>query len=142
MNFRKKIQEDSPGFQMAPMLDIMFILLVHFMAATLFAKWETKLDITVPTAESSIPSSNQRAELIINIDKEGVLSINSIEMGLDRLREILQLTHTAGSSQPVILRADENCRHKDVIKVLDLCAELDIRNVSFATIRSADEAAP
>ena len=139
MNFRKKIQEESPGFQMAPMLDIMFILLVHFMAATLFAKWETKLDITVPTAESSVPSSNQRAELIINIDKEGVLSINSIEMELDRLREILLLTHTAGSSQPVIIRADQDCRHKDVIKVLDLCARVDIRNVSFATIHPEEK---
>ena len=54
MNFKKRLAENSPGFQMAPMLDIVFILLVHFMAATFFAKWENKLDITVPSADSSM----------------------------------------------------------------------------------------
>ncbi|MBR0459745.1 MAG: biopolymer transporter ExbD [Victivallales bacterium] len=134
MNFHKKMNTDSPGFQMSPMLDIVFITLIHFMAATLFAKWENKLDITVPTADSEVSYGRQRLEIIVNIDKKGAIFINSIEMSMERLREILKIVHAESAEQPLIIRADQDTRHKDVVKVLDLCTQLDIRNVAFSTI--------
>ena len=134
MNFKKRIAETSPGFQMAPMLDIVFILLVHFMAATLFAKWENKLDITVPSADSSMSASRQRMEIIVNVDKNGAIFINSIELKAERLEEILATTHARSPELPVIIRADQDARHKDVIRVLDICAKADVRNVAFSTI--------
>ncbi|MCR4573679.1 MAG: biopolymer transporter ExbD [Lentisphaeria bacterium] len=134
MNFKRKISETSVGFQMGPMLDIMFILLIHFMAATIFAQWENKLEIKVPTASSDNRSYRQRGEVIINVDEKGVVSINSQELSLERLERILYEVQAAFHDQPVIIRADEKTQHKDVIKVLDLCSRVDIRNVSFATI--------
>ena len=134
MNFRKNMNDTSPGFQMSPMLDIVFITLIHFMAATLFAKWENKLDITVPTADSEVSYGRQRLEIIVNIDKNGAIFINSIEMSMERLREILTIVHLESAEQPLIIRADQDTRHKDVVKVLDLCTQLDIRNVAFSTI--------
>ncbi len=139
MNFKKRIAETSPGFQMAPMLDIVFILLVHFMAATLFAKWENKLDITVPSADSSMSASRQRMEIIVNVDKNGAIFINSIEMKAERLEEILATTHARSPELPVIIRADQDARHKDVIRVLDICAKADVRNVAFSTITPQEQ---
>ena len=135
MNFKRKITESNAGFQMGPMLDIIFILLIHFMAATIFAQWENKLEIKVPTASSENHSYRQRGEVIINVDEKGVVSINSQELTMERLERILYEVQAAFQEQPVIIRADEKTQHKDVIKVLDLCAKVDIRNVSFATIR-------
>ena len=134
MNFKKNIQETSPGFQMAPMLDIVFILLVHFMAATLYAKWENKLDINVPTADAQALKQRARMEIIINLDKDGAIFINSIELKAERLEEILATTHARSPELPVIIRADQDARHKDVIRVLDICAKADVRNVAFSTI--------
>ena len=124
---------------MAPMLDIVFILLVHFMAATLFAKWENKLDITVPSADSSMSASRQRMEIIVNVDKSGAIFINSIELKADRLEEILATTHARSPELPVIIRADQDTRHKDVIRVLDICAKADVRNVAFSTITPQEQ---
>ncbi len=139
MNFKKRIAETSPGFQMAPMLDIVFILLVHFMAATLFAKWENKLDITVPSADSSMSASRQRMEIIVNVDKNGAIFINSIELKAERLEEILATTHARSPELPVIIRAEQDARHKDVIRVLDICAKADVRNVAFSTITPQEQ---
>ena len=135
MNFRKKQNDVSVGFQMAPMLDIVFILLIHFMAATLFAKWENKLEITVPTASAEMQASRYRREVIINIDKEGDIFINSIKISDERLDGILKALRADNANQPVVIRADQDARHKDVIKVLDLCTRHDIRNVAFSTIK-------
>ena len=136
MNFKKNIHETSPGFQMAPMLDIVFILLVHFMAATLYAKWENKLDINVPTADAQALKQRARLEIIINIDKDGAIFINSIEMSAERLEEILTKVHSTSAEQPVIIRADEETQHKHVVNVLAICARHDIHNVAFAIIRT------
>lgn len=135
MNFRKKQNDASVGFQMAPMLDIVFILLIHFMAATLFAKWENKLEITVPTASAEVQASRYRREVIINIDKEGGIFINSIKISDERLDGILKALRTDSANQPVVIRADQDAKHKDVIKVLDMCTRHDIRNVAFSTIK-------
>ncbi len=138
MNFKRKITESNAGFQMGPM-DIIFILLIHFMAATIFAQWENKLEIKVPTASSENHSYRQRGEVIINVDEKGVVSINSQELTMERLERILSEVQAAFQEQPVIIRADEKTQHKDVIKVLDLCAKVDIRNVSFATIHPEEK---
>lgn len=136
MNFKKNFDEKSPGFQMAPMLDIVFILLIHFMAATLYAKWENKLDVKVPTADAKSSAAHAKLEVIINIDKEGKIFINSVEMSSSRLEDILSAVRMRSEDQPIVIRADEDTHHKDVVKVLSLCAKFDLRNVAFAIIKS------
>ena len=139
MNFKKKISDTSPGFQMAPMIDIIFILLIHFMVATIFAQWENKLGITVPTADSGTRVERQQGELIINIDSEGRIYVNSLEKSLEYLETLLTQVADTFVDQPVIIRADMNTRHKNVIKVLDLCTKVEIRHVNFATIKAENE---
>lgn len=137
MNFRKRFQDQQLGFQMAPMVDIMFILLIFFMAASLFAQWEKAMDIVLPTADSGIRDVRQR-ELIININEEGAIFINGIEKSQADLQRILAQVADVFRNQPVIIRADRNTRHGDVIKVLDICRRVDIRNVAFATLQPQD----
>ena len=88
MDFKKKFQEHGAGFQMAPMLDIVFILLIHFMAATIFAQWDNKLEIKVPTAANAAENDiRQYGEVILNIDREGKVFINSNEVSDAQLKE-------------------------------------------------------
>ncbi len=134
MNFKRHIHSTSESFQMAPMIDIMFILLIHFMAATIFAQWENKLGIQVPAADSGIRADRQPGEVIVNIDSEGNFYINSQLISPERLEFLLQQIAATFKSQPIIIRADSDTRHKAVIKVLDICRRADIWNVAFATV--------
>ncbi len=134
MNFKRQVNETSPGFQMAPMLDIVFILLIHFMAATIFAQWENKLEINVPSADNGVKSQRERREVIINVDKAGVIFLNSQEMSAERLETLLSQVADAFVDYPVIIRADKETRHQDVMKILDICTHVGISNVAFASI--------
>lgn len=134
MNFKKGIRDGDVGFQMAPMLDIIFILLIHFMAATIFAQWENKLGIQVPTADSAVRGERQIGEVIINVDAEGAVFINSQPISDERLLSLLHQIAQAFKSQPVIIRADQNTRHRDIIRILDICRQADIWNISFSTL--------
>lgn len=134
MNFRKRIQNSQAGFQMAPMVDMMFILLINFMAMTIYAQWENKVGIKVPTAESGVSGVRERGELIINVDAEGAIFINSQPMTAERLSLVLHQIADEFKSQPVIIRADRKTHHEHVIAILDLCRKADIWNVAFSTL--------
>jgi biopolymer transport protein ExbD len=140
MNFRKRFADTSPGFQMAPMVDMMFQVLIVFMSATLFAQWENVVGITLPTADSGVRPVRHR-ELIINLDEKGAIFINSIERTPAELEKTMAQVADEFRDQPVIIRADRKTAHEHVILVLDICRKVDIRNVAFATL-APDEGAP
>ena len=139
MIFRHNTSHASSGFPMAAMLDIMFLLLIHFMAATIFAQWENKLDIKVPTATSAKSTARQPGEVILNIDKNGTVFINSLPVPEDTLAKLLKDIADTFRTQPVILRADQETTCQQLLHVLDICRQADIINIAFATIKPPQE---
>ena len=134
MNFKRTFTDGQRGFPMAPMVDIMFLLLIFFMVATIYAQWETKMGITIPSAETGERGEREQGEIIINVDSDGTIVINNQEMTKKRLQTLLARIHKADRDQPVIIRADAKTDHSDVIDVLDICRKVDIWNVAFSTL--------
>ncbi len=134
MNFRKQFADRSPGFQLAPMADLIFNILFFFVVASIYAEWETKVGINVPTAESGEQKSRLPGELIINIDEKGVIYINSQPVTVAALRQMLAITASTFKGHPVIIRADRKTDYEAVVQVLDTCRAVDIWNVYFATL--------
>ncbi len=135
MNFRKDINEQSVGFQMAPMVDIIFLLLIFFIAAAVYSQWESKLEIKVPTADTGLDRARYDGEAIINIDKKGKFFLNSVEYTPVRLEILLKKLADTYSGQPVVIRPDRETDCKYLIQIIDICAKVDISNISFATIK-------
>ena len=134
MNFKKKINENQSSFQMAPMVDVMFLLLIFFMVSSIYYQLEKNLEVKVPRAESGVESVRQAGELIINVSKEGKYFVNNIEMNIDGVEEVLSdIVKKFNQSQPIIIRCDQDCPHKYFVKVFDICQLLEIEDVRIAT---------
>ena len=134
MNFRKAQPENNLGFQMAPMVDIVFLLLIFFIAAAVYSQWENKLEIQVPTSETAQNRPRFPGEAIINIDRSGNFFLNSIKYTPQRLAKLLTQLAKTYPDQPVVIRADKQTPCSYLIKLLDICAKTDIANISFAAI--------
>jgi biopolymer transport protein ExbD len=139
MNFRKQFQTQHTGFQMAPMIDIVFQLLIFWVLVSVYAQWETKLGLDIPTASSGQTAQRSPVELIVNLDREGRIYINNSELSVDELAHVLQVVASQAEGHPVIIRADKQTGFQAVIGVLDVCRKLDIWNVSFATLPPNDK---
>lgn len=134
MNFKKKINEAQGSFQLAPMVDVMFLLLIFFMVSSIYYQLEKNLEVKVPRAESGVESVRQVGEIIINVSKEGKYYVNNIEMNIAGIEEVLKdIVKKFNRSQPIIIRCDQDCPHKYFVKVFDICQTLEIEDVRIAT---------
>jgi len=133
MNFRQNLRENPVSFQIAPMIDIVFLLLTYFMSASIFGQLEKEIDITVPTAITGAELARQEGEVILNIDAEGTVTVNRQRLDADQLRAMLRRLAELFPGQSVILRADERTAYRHVVATLDHCRQAGIWNVSFAT---------
>ena len=124
-----------PAIQMAPLIDIVFLLLIFFMSAFIFYELETEIDISVPTADEAQEMQRAPGEIIINIREDGTVVVNQRELSYDGLKSMLTRVSELYEGQPVIIRGDKDARHKHIIKVLDICAGSNIWNISFATMK-------
>lgn len=133
MNFKKNNSGPEQSFQITPMIDVIFLLLTFFVASQIFSQWETEIDITLPTAQTSEQPDRIPGEIIINIRDDGAVVVNQLEMDEAALDGLLNRIVEQFSDWAVLIRADEDTRYEDVIDVLDACRRADIWNVSFAT---------
>ena len=141
MNFRKKSRSALPAFQMTSMLDIIFLLLFFFITTSVFSQWEYEIDITLPSAQSGKVPDRLPGEIIINLAKDGRVSVNQQDLTLDALKTRLDRLAHYFPGQPVVLRADKETRYDDLIKVVDTCRKADIWNFSMATSEDKSGAA-
>jgi biopolymer transport protein ExbD len=135
MNFRGSIQNNAPGFQIAPMVDIVFLLLIFFLVTWNFSRSETELDVKVPKAREGKETRSAVGEVILNVKANGVVVMNRRTMNSNELQETLQKIASLYPDQAVILRGDENTDYRHVVEVLDICRRANIWNVAFATSR-------
>lgn len=126
-------QKQRPVVQMAPLIDIVFLTLVFFMTLSIFNQQETEINISVPQAQQAKQAMRSPGEIIINIDEQGAFVVNQKPLTQAGLEGMLVKVTNLFPDQSIIIRADENARHKYIVNALDACAKANIWNISFAT---------
>jgi biopolymer transport protein ExbD len=133
MNFRNQAEPSVLGFMIAPMVDILLVILCFFIVTWNFALAENELDVRVPSATQANQPEPYVGQVVINVKADGTVIVNhqpksSAEL-LDQLKKLSQLY----PDQAVIVRGDEAVDYKHIVEVLDICRQADIWNVAFAT---------
>ena len=136
MNFRAKYRPEQIGFQVVPMIDILFLLLCFFVTSQVYSQWETEIDITLPTAKTADMGQRLPGEVIINVMADGTAVVNGQTLDDAQLRSMMDRLVQLFPGQPVLLRADKTTAYEHVVRVLDTCRQADIWNISFATLPS------
>ena len=135
MNFRKQASPEPTAFQIAPMVDIVFLLLIFFLVTWNFSRSETELDVKVPKAREGKETRRAVGEVILNVKSNGTVVMNRRQMNATELQDTLQKIASLYPDQAVILRGDESTDYRHVVEVLDTCRRANIWNVAFATSR-------
>ena len=115
------------------MIDVVFLLLIFFIVLWNYARFETEIDISVPAASAGENPERTIGEIVVNVKKEGGIIIEGIERTELETLEMFKSIVAAYPDQALILRGDKEASFDHIVKVLNLCKEANIWNISFAT---------
>jgi len=130
--------EGTHGLKIAPLIDIVFLLLIFFLVATTF--YEEEKDITIKLAEATQGTDRVSTTqvLVVNVQKSGILVVNQRVKTLDQFETHLKTTKEKYANVSVIVRCDRHAYHKHFVKVLNLCEKLGVSTVAVATFKTEE----
>ena len=131
---------ELPGFQITPMLDVVFLLLCFFVATTVYSQWENEVEIQLPSADSSVVPNRLPGEIIVNVAKDGSIRVNGRTLSPEELGAKCRALAAAFPGNPIVVRGDKAASWESVLRVLDVCAKNDLYNVNFASAVSGEPA--
>ncbi|MCX6992335.1 MAG: biopolymer transporter ExbD [Kiritimatiellaeota bacterium] len=121
---------------MGPMIDCMMLLLMYFIIAGQIKTQEKYLGLLIPGGGS--PSPGIPVELVMAINVAGQVSCNGQPLDAPADRElptvrakIKQCLSLFGDRQPVIIHPQPKVRQQRIIDVLNACAAVGVKNLSF-----------
>ena len=120
------------GFQIAPMLDILFVLLLFFMVSAGAQKHEATLTTQLPGGRPGGVVPVQ-----VGIDADGQVNVYGAaidtpdDTALPQLVDRLKGVVAANATQPVVITPTRSTRHQRVVDVLNACAVAKVKNLAF-----------
>lgn len=128
------------GLQIAPLLDVLFVLLLFFMVTAGSSEREAELTADLPGVPAFRSTTETPAQLKVHAD--GRVSLNDAYVDGDHGTAMPELIARLDSlrrqfGEPtVLLLPDAQARHQRVVDVLNACATAKIKNLAFGAPQS------
>ena len=135
MNLRRHATPQHPGIQLAPLVDVLLLLLIFFLMTWNAARNENELDVKVPKATAAKEKSAPIGDVIVNVKADGNVLVNRRTLSVPELTELLKNLVQLNAEQAVVIRGDETGAYKNVVGVLNVCSQAGVTNVAFATAK-------
>ena len=129
----------EPRVEMIPLIDVVFLVLVAFIYASMFMTYKTGLPVDLP--EASETETEQSEVLTLNILRDGSLFLNEQPIALEALEEALAAAKTASDEELALyVMADRDARLDPLVKVMDLARRAGITGLTIAADRKLNPA--
>ncbi len=135
MNLRKHAVPHHPGIQLAPLVDVLMLLLIFFLLTWNAARNENELDVKIPKATAAKEKSAPIGDVIVNVKADGNVVVNRRTLSGPELSALLKNLVQLNADQAVVIRGDETGAYKNVVEVLNICSQSGVTNVAFATAK-------
>jgi len=127
-------EEDETRFEMAPMIDMVFLLLIFFMCASHLSVVQS-LPLEIPTAEHSVVPKERPDRFVVNITADGRLFGGNTPVDLQALKEMVRRQREMTPGIKIYLRADRDAAHKHVRKVMDAMGQIGVDDFIFGAFK-------
>jgi biopolymer transport protein ExbD len=140
---RKRVRPPDPDvdpeFQIAPMIDILLVLLVFFMSISTTEVLQSTAGIDLPVAADAKDAKPNPGQVIVNIaynamNNATVITVQDVEFGPVELVQLLQEQVTRNPLVRVLIRADRSVRYEFLRRVLESVGSAGVGNVTFSVV--------
>ena len=128
-------KKDDVNIDMAPMIDMVFLLLIFFMVASVVVT--DKVKITLPEAKSAKVPKDIKGRMMITVDADSRIYVNMTEVTLDELKEMVSTGLDLDESLRILVRADTEVEYKTNKNIMLACASVGATDLIYATFEEA-----
>ena len=125
------LNKKSARFDLTPLIDVVFLLLIFFMLTTTFVNLDNRIKVNLPTGDfaAAEPSEN----IIVTITENNTIYLNGNLIDPLKLTESVIVEIKEEPEKMVILEADKSVLHGKVIRVMDLLKKGGAERIAIAT---------
>ncbi len=125
------LNKKSARFDLTPLIDVVFLLLIFFMLTTTFVNLDNRIKVNLPTGDfaAAEPSEN----IIVTITENNTIYLNGKLIDPLKLTESVIVEIKEEPEKIVILEADKSVLHGKVIRVMDLLKKGGAERIAIAT---------
>ena len=132
----------KPFIPMAPMIDVVFLLLIYFMVSASLHRQEADISFQLPGVVEQSEPLEMPDEQVVEISAQGQVVVNDyaydspgaarfIELA-SMLKRYQEASNSTRTEARVTIAPDDSVTHQTIVKVMDACALAGIENVNFA----------
>ncbi|MDF2378330.1 MAG: biopolymer transporter ExbD [Verrucomicrobiales bacterium] len=130
MTRRHKRPLDEVSFQITPMIDMTFLLLIFFMVTQKITEQQLNVPVKLPVAVSAVPPARTERD-IINIDGEGNYYIGDLPATTEEVLAHLKIKFEDFPPLQIYLRADRNTPTKKIREFVEMATEVGAIDLIF-----------
>jgi biopolymer transport protein ExbD len=134
--------EGEEPYNLVPLTDMVFNLLIFFMCATTFAQIEKEVAVQLPRTTASFkPLSAPQRQLIINVRVDGAAVVNAKTYAQAELADVVSSAMAKDPTTSVVVRADERTIMRHFANVAAVCRKAGVGETRISYIDDAPPAA-
>ena len=133
-------RSEDQGFNMTPMIDVVFLLIIFFLVSSHLARQESQLPLPLPAADAGREIVDDLTPRVtVNVLKHGelVMAGRSLQMADLRRRLQYEFEQQEGRLQ-VRIRSDRDVPYRHIEPIMLACARTGIWNVQFGVVQRKD----
>jgi biopolymer transport protein ExbD len=138
MQFARKPRR-RPFINIIPLIDVLVVLLIFYIATTVFKRSQPKVVFTVPKSNQAT-ATQETLPTIIYITSEGKYFIDDQPVEGDQLADALKARLAGNPALKIALKSDEKAPFGAFVKVMDAARSNGIENIP--TFANPEGAAP
>ena len=127
---------DEEPYNLVPLTDMVFNLLIFFMAATTFTQIEKDLTVQLPKAGGFQTLSAVPKQIIINIRQDGATYVDGRQRTDGELSQLLGGAVKADPGREVLIRVDERSIMQHFARVASICRRAGIHPTKIGYLDS------
>lgn len=135
----QRTQREPVEVNLAPLIDVVFLLLIFFMVTTTFTK-ETRLTLDLPEAEGEASTDiPNMLEVTVSADAQYAVNGQALVDGeADTLKIVLLELSGGDVNRPLVVTSDAAAPYQAVVTVMDVAGQLGFVHLNITTQRPAE----
>jgi len=134
----KKNREEEPRISIAPLIDIVFLLLIFFMVTSQF-DIAAGIQVDLPKVSEGLTDDESGETITLAIDKSSRIYFEDESIDILTLRDLLQGALDKNNHVNLVLEADKEVEHGEVVQVMDLAHSIGIQSIIIAARWKSDK---